>query len=178
VAKIFIGGDSAGGNLAFALLSHFHHPHPTVQPSFTLAQPLRGALLLSPWINFAVDADSFTRNKNTDVLGIKKSINNTSSSFLGDTPLDNYNQPSLAEPSWYEGLDSVVDDVLIWGGSGEVLIDGINEVAASMKRGHPRVDYVVQHGAAHEEFIMDTLFFFRQKAEGTQVIEDWLAARM
>jgi acetyl esterase/lipase len=46
-SDIFISGDSAGGNMAMALLSHILHPHPDV-PAVKLDEALGGALLYSP----------------------------------------------------------------------------------------------------------------------------------
>jgi len=47
-----IGGDSAGGNLVLAVISHISgHPHPQsdiVKP-LNLSAPLKGALAIAPW---------------------------------------------------------------------------------------------------------------------------------
>lgn len=47
-----------------------------------------------------------------------------------------------------------------------------------LKQVHPRVEYVVQPGAAHEDFIFDTLLGYKGKAEGTVVVESWMKARL
>lgn len=48
-SDIVLQGDSSGGNLALALLSHLAHPHPQVTvPRLLLDGTLGGTLLLSP----------------------------------------------------------------------------------------------------------------------------------
>ena len=69
-AQIFIGGDSAGANLALGLLSHILHPHPKFEDELRikLPNPLAGAILTSPWIKFPTDDDSTTRNAGSDFV--------------------------------------------------------------------------------------------------------------
>lgn len=62
----------------------------------------------------------------------------------GSAPLDNYNQPVLADSSWFRGLDGLVKEVLVWGGGGEVLIDSIDDIANKLKEAHPKTEYIVQ----------------------------------
>lgn len=138
-----IGGDSAGGNLALALLSHILHPHPDVPVKLQLSEPLAAAFLISPWVNFATTDDSFRRNEETDIV-VKGMVGRWSGAFLGGAPLDNYNQPSMADGKWFGNLQSVAKDVLIWGGGGEILFDSIDAVAKNLKDAHPRVDYIVE----------------------------------
>lgn len=66
-SNVFVGGDSAGGNLALSLLSHLLHPRPDVVP-VKLERPLSGALLLSPWVNFRTNYASFSTNATLDML--------------------------------------------------------------------------------------------------------------
>jgi acetyl esterase/lipase len=66
-SDVIISGDSAGGNLAVAVLSHVLHPYPEVT-SIKLQQPLLGAMLYSPWVGFNTDYPSFD-NETLDLLG-------------------------------------------------------------------------------------------------------------
>lgn len=136
-----IAGDSAGGNLCFSLLSHILHPHPEVSTKFRLAQPFAAAVIISPWVDFAVEQPSFSRNLQTDYLD-QRVGDRWSNAFLGSAKLDNYNQPVLAKDDWFAGLDSVVSEVLVWGGGAEVLIDSIDRIVAQLKRTFPKLDYV------------------------------------
>jgi acetyl esterase/lipase len=67
---VFVGGDSAGGNLALGLMSHILHPHPKLSDDLRidLSAPLAGAILTSPWVKFPTDDDSVKRNAGSDVI--------------------------------------------------------------------------------------------------------------
>lgn len=67
-SDIIIAGDSAGGNLSLALLSHILHPHPEVPTKINLSEPLRATVLISPWVDFSTEQPSFERNYQTDML--------------------------------------------------------------------------------------------------------------
>jgi acetyl esterase/lipase len=68
--QVFIGGDSAGGNLALAILSHILHPHPKFGDELRvkLSAPLAGAVLTSPWVKFPTDDPSAKRNAGSDFV--------------------------------------------------------------------------------------------------------------
>lgn len=98
--------------------------------------------------------------------------------MAGSSKIDNYNQTIIADVDWFKGLDGKVKDILVWGGGGEVLIDSIEASTKKLQQAHPRVEYVVQPGAAHEDFIMDKLLGYKEKGEGTVVVESWMKARL
>lgn len=80
--QIVLAGDSAGGNMSLALLSHLLHPNPEVKPRIELNEPLAGAVLISPWVKFATDDDSVKRNATSDMV-TPQAANRWSSLFLG-----------------------------------------------------------------------------------------------
>ena len=59
-----------------------------------------------------------------------------------------------------------------------MLIDSIEAIAKKLKQAHPRTELIVQPGAAHEDFIIETLLGYTEKGEGTKVIESWIATRL
>jgi len=124
-----------------SLLSHILHPHPKVPTRITLSEPLAGAILISPWLNFRTADETITSNATSDIVAVPVGIR-WSNAFLGDSPKDNYNQPCLADPSWFADLESAVKDILIWGGSGEILIAGIREIVETLKGVHKGIIYV------------------------------------
>lgn len=140
---IIIAGDSAGANLSLALLSHLLHPHPDVPSKIELSEPIKAAVLISPWVNFDVNQSSFDRNVNTDLL-CKPAGKRWADAFTGDAKLDAYNQPILADKDWFDNLDSIVGDILVWGGGGEVLIDSITQITEQLKAGQPKTELVVE----------------------------------
>lgn len=201
-STILLGGDSAGGNLVAGLLLHLGHPHPKIPP-FVLEKRLKGALLISPWVSFDTASSSFKGNEKSDYLTVT-ALNRASTTFIGSgTAHDEYSEPVTAPVEWWrEVAEKVVDEVLVWGGGGEVLIDGIrafgghlisgfrepavveaekaagNEAAEGIRtldegKGD-RVKLVVSPGEAHEEMIIDYVLKIRKEEEGSREIKKWL----
>ncbi|KAM3415344.1 hypothetical protein BST61_g8873 [Cercospora zeina] len=173
---IIVAGDSAGGNLTVGLLSHLLHPHPDIK-KLTMEEPLPAAVLISPWIKFSTTDDSFRRNATSDMIP-PAAADRWQKLFLGAKPADKYSEPSLADSAWYTGLDKVVDHILVWGGEKEVLIDSIKAFATTIEKAHAQTTVVIEPGASHEDFILDRLLGYEDKAEGTKVIESWLATKL
>ncbi|KAK3058525.1 hypothetical protein LTR09_000089 [Extremus antarcticus] len=176
-SDIFIAGDSAGANMTLMLLSHLLHPHSAVSSKIELSSPLAGVILISPWTKFATDDDSASRNHYSDYV-TPAAAHRWAGLFLGPGKVDNYNQTAIANAEWFQGLDGKVKDILVWGGGGEALIDSIEVSTKKLQQAHPRVEYVVQPGASHEDFIIDKLLGYKGKAEGTVVVESWMKARL
>jgi acetyl esterase/lipase len=126
IRQIILGGDSAGANLAIALMSHILHPHPAV-PYLQLprGKKLAGAVLLSPWVYFSNEAPSMKSNYDKDCIS-EDYLRASSSLFLGDAPTDNYNMPLRATSDWWQGLplrymcivageyEMLRDDIVAW----------------------------------------------------------------
>lgn len=194
---MFIGGDSAGGNLALALMSHILHPHPQLEDDLrvNLSGPLAGAVLTSPWVKFPPDDDSVKRNEGSDfvcVAGANRwsaafqgtwrltflSSQSANLSLSGSAPYDNYTQPILASADWFSGLDKVVKGIIIWGGGQEVLIDSIDAIARKLKEIYPNTEYVRSPAGAHVEWLIRKMIGIKGKDESTQAIESWITARL
>jgi hypothetical protein len=182
-------------------------PHPSV-PALKLPSRLKGAVLLSPWVSFSTTSRSFTDNAESDYLTVA-ALNNASTTFIGPRGAhDEYSEPVQAAPERWEQVAAHVDEVLIWGGGGEILIDGIrafaNNVASGfaasqrdaaidsaaigrmkmngartrMSVGLERVFYVETPRASHEEQIVDYTLGIKSKNGTATVIEDWICARL
>lgn len=99
VNRILLGGDSAGANLALALLGHILHPHPQEDtvPKISLPEgtKLCGMLLISPWVTFRTDSKSMTRNALKDNIA-PRALSRWASVFMGRVVEDPYNQPLSA----------------------------------------------------------------------------------
>ncbi|GAB7350358.1 hypothetical protein MBLNU459_g0987t1 [Dothideomycetes sp. NU459] len=175
-SDIIIAGDSAGGNLSLALLSHILHPHPDVPTKINLTEPLRAAVLISPWVSFDVNQASFHRNYQSDFL--PQGNTRWSQAFLGTAKSDAYNEPVTADKSWFQGLAGAASEILVWGGGGEVLIDSIEVIQKKLKDANPKTDYVVEPGACHEQFLIDILLGYKEKGQGTKVIEEWISSKL
>lgn len=194
-SSLIIGGDSAGGNLTLSLLSHILHPHPGRPnapsiPQITLSSPLRGALLYSPWVSFGTNHKSYIKNAESDILPPSTLIN-WSSMFLGSSKRagivmgDSYSEPLLAETSWWSGASRAVDEVMIWGGGGEVFEDGLTAFAEKFTEGwvqgggdKKKVTFLLTPRSAHDEPIIDVLLGYKNKGPAAIAIEDWVKARL
>ena len=142
-SDIILAGDSAGANLALALISHILHPHPDVAAKIQLRVPLKAVVLISPWVDFDPNQSSFNRNVQTDMID-KAAGTRWSGAFMGAAKPDEYNQPVLADKQWFKNLGDVVEHLMIWGGGGEVLIDSIDRIAWKLKEALPSTEYVVE----------------------------------
>lgn len=184
-ANIVIAGDSAGGNLVLSLMSHLSHPHPSKEIPvipITLSAPLKAIVLMSPWVDFRITTDSFTRNATKDCLS-QTGGQKWSNAFMGQKPphpnADNYNQPIQAPASWWEGLKA--EEVLVVGGKDEVLLDGIEEWVGTLQKveslkGHLTVK--ITEGEGHDQPMMDIMMGYPTEGEQSKTVKDFLRARL
>ncbi len=153
--NIIIGGDSAGGNLTLQLASHLLHPLASIPAPPTLTQPLAGALLISPWVAYSVDAPSYVRNEGKDL------ILSSSYKFMADlvrpgvtTELKHHVEPAAAPASWWSGLDGVYPRILITVGEHEGLFDQIIDASRVISQHVKDTTTVVELGGMHEDMIV------------------------
>jgi acetyl esterase/lipase len=194
-SNIFVSGDSAGGNLALALLSHVSHPHPDV-PVVKLEQPLGGTLLYSPWAGFSTEFASFG-NVKLDMLSplalrkwaamfLNKANSADPESDPGPVSGDAYTEACTNPVSWWNGFHHTVSDVFVSYGSYEVLADPIKELEKQMKRGWAegggdlsRVVFMESAKEAHIQPIVDIMTPGSNVKSCTQIaIEEWYKARL
>lgn len=123
---------SPGGNLTLGVISHILHPHPKCPP-LPLSAPLRGAILLAPWVSFRTDWPSVKANAQKDI--IQPSLGDLwSANFLGTSSRDEYNEPGeRTDEQWWAGLQDVVAEIFIVGGQDEILADSIREMERKLK---------------------------------------------
>jgi acetyl esterase/lipase len=128
-SSVLIGGDSAGGNLTLGVLSHLSHPHPAIKP-LELSEPLMGALLISPWVSFDTSLPAVKENEYKDCVSPRVTPV-WSGAMLGKSPTDNYNEAVNAPVDWWKGLKA--KDILIVGGTDEILIDSIRDISKKIE---------------------------------------------
>ncbi|EOA87248.1 uncharacterized protein SETTUDRAFT_135885 [Exserohilum turcica Et28A] len=185
-SDLILGGDSAGGNLTLGLLSHLAHPHPDVTP-LSLPSRIHAVLLISPWCAPNHNSTpSFVANAQRDMFGAR-ALSRWAEAFLGsDSPFagDVYNEPALATPDWWAPVADFVDQVLIWAGGNEVLLDGIEAFAEKFTKGFGGrgglVNTIITPKAAHEEMVIErSLGYKGDSGTGSQqVIETWIKAKL
>ncbi|KAL6715469.1 hypothetical protein ACLMJK_006430 [Lecanora helva] len=178
--NVTIAGDSAGANLSIAILSHMLHPHPQIPPlNLEQGQKLGAAILLCPWASFSTDArewPSMGYNASSDYISAP-SGNKWSSSFLGGQISDPYSEPLSADKSWWKGLDGIVEEILILGGGGEVLLDVIRELARRYEAVHPKVKTVIAEGEWHNKPIMTAMGLPRGGGQ-SDAVKSFVKARL
>jgi len=72
-SNVFLAGDSAGGNLALAVLSHLSHPHPEIDP-IEVVELLAGIAVISPFVTFDLNLPSEKQHRHTDVVDKKSTV--------------------------------------------------------------------------------------------------------
>lgn len=138
-----LGGDSAGGNLVLAVLSHISgHPHPNskiVKPLQLTpqGQKLYGALMIAPWVSSDVKKfKSMTQFRHRDTVnGI--CANYWIETYKGGASEkdDEYIVPEIAPSSWWSGTEKTVSSTLITTGEHEALRDAILSFTTTFKEG-------------------------------------------
>jgi acetyl esterase/lipase len=128
--EVCIGGDSAGGNLVLAMLSHVSghaHPNTEVVKELKLKKPLKAAIAIAPWTSS--DGEKFPEmvtNSYRDVINVWVAV------YWLDTykggkgkPDDPFTMPETADAGWWSGCKDTVGYVLATAGEMEVLRDPI-----------------------------------------------------
>lgn len=183
-STIFLSGDSAGGNLALALLSHISHPHPdTTIPHLNLSSKLAGVILVSPWLDFRMDASAYGNKKDLigPVTGKKWSAAWLGTPWPHTSNADNYNQAQLAPASWWEDLQ--IEEALIVAGQDELLMPGINEFRQRWQNdvkslGTKKVAWLCAVGEAHDMPSLDLQLGYEKPGEQARMIRSWLSSRL
>ncbi|EEP79611.1 conserved hypothetical protein [Uncinocarpus reesii 1704] len=128
-SNVIIGGDSAGGNLTLAVLSHLSHPHAAIKP-LEISGPLAGAFMIAPWVSFSQDFPSVKDNESKDIITSDIAVR-WGSSYLAGQKGDNYNQPLLAPAEWWK--DVKARNLLVVAGADEILLSAIDEFVKKLE---------------------------------------------
>lgn len=195
-SNLLLSGDSAGGNLAVAVLLHMSDPCPDVGNKFTIKENFKALVLMAPWVSFDTNWPSFTRNKHRDYLeadvegrwsaeyiGVKpkpRAAERDITTGDPDThPGTPYAEPALAQPEAW--ANAKCDKILVVYGSSEALIDGIEDWVAKYKKGvgQERVDngaisVYVGTNEVHIAPIIWPLFGDHKETESAAEIKRWM----
>ncbi|KAK5943621.1 hypothetical protein PMZ80_004629 [Knufia obscura] len=151
-----IGGDSAGGNLVLAVLSHISgHPHPQsdVVKSLNISTPLKGALAIAPWVS----SDN-KKYPSMDKFRDRDIVNTTCAMYwieaykgrgknIAD---DEWICAATAPAEWWK--DVKCEHMLVCAGEHEGLVDAVTAWAAKYKEGAGagKIKYVVGVKETHD----------------------------
>ncbi|KAL0952537.1 hypothetical protein HGRIS_006796 [Hohenbuehelia grisea] len=170
-------GDSAGGNLIIQALLHALHPVDGVPP-LKLPAPIRGAYTISPWVSLAGEGGSHLENSHADMISAQN-LQFWGALVLVDVPVAQrgYVEAVHAPEAWFDGMERVVERVLITAGGAECLRDDIVRFGEMLKKHHPKVDLVVQNRGVHNDMFMDFLAGLPedQLGELTPMFIQWFA---
>jgi acetyl esterase/lipase len=129
--KIIIGGDSAGGGLAAVLMAHLCHPHPLI-PAIQLKCPIKGAILVSPWVTFDQKSGSMKENEQMDILS-KRFLQHASVAFLSNAAVTVYNTPKSGDTVFWSDLREKIANVRVIAGGLELFVDDVQEFVDTIK---------------------------------------------
>ncbi|KAJ5975701.1 hypothetical protein N7481_009408 [Penicillium waksmanii] len=169
---LLVGGDSAGGNLAMAILLHLSHPHPEIEP-ISLSTPLAGVFGLAPWVNFSTNWPSFKDNAYKDLV-TERALSEWSASYNPGKEHDAWSEPDRAPAEWW--ADAKTERILLLAGSDELLLSPIESFAKKVKSVFPNTTYIVGTDEGH-----DIIFYGNPGPEGVQTgneLRQWLLSRL
>ncbi|KAF7503586.1 hypothetical protein GJ744_003614 [Endocarpon pusillum] len=174
-SEIIIGGDSAGGALTLAILSHLSHPSPDF-PNVEISGKFKAAVVIAPWVSFRLDWPSFKRNQFKDTITAIR-LQEWASLYQNGKPSNNYIEPVEAPPSWWKEVQ--VEQMLCTAGGDEILLDAVSEWVAKYKSVHPDITtYVVGKDECHIAPIMEPMLMDTSETEQGKAIKAWLKARL
>lgn len=133
-ARTVLGGDSAGGGLALALMLSIK--------DLGLAMPA-GALLFSPWTDMAATGASLARNEHSDVMFMKSYIEDGAKTYLDGADPRN----PLASPLY--GDLAGLPPALIFASEDEVLLDDSTRLHQRLLAAGTPSTIVLEKGLAH-----------------------------
>ncbi|EPS25230.1 hypothetical protein PDE_00163 [Penicillium oxalicum 114-2] len=172
-SNVIVGGDSAGGNLAMAVLLHLSHPHPAIE-QINLSTHLAGVFAFAPWVNFSQEWPSYETNAYKDII-TGKALRQWSTAYLNGKPGDNWSEPSLAPADWWK--DAKTERILLLAGNDEILLSPIKEFAKKVKSAFPQTTFVVGDDESHDAH----LYVEAGSKDGTQTsreLRQWVASRL
>ncbi|KAF2182320.1 alpha/beta-hydrolase [Zopfia rhizophila CBS 207.26] len=179
-SNIIIGGDSAGGNLTFALIAHLIHPHPGID-ALQLSSPLAGAFSISPWLTMNMDTESYRENRNIDMLSpslVKQSAHDFLAGTTSNEELARGEGWSLLLESpqeWWGRLPDVVSGVFLNAGNQEMFRDHIVEFGELLKGLRDGIEVTVDVGEkeGHDHVLID---FMRgnHDARAVNALIEWM----
>ncbi|KAL4806683.1 Alpha/Beta hydrolase protein [Aspergillus unguis] len=173
-SDVIVGGDSAGGNLALAVLLHLTRPHPEIEPlPLKEGTELAGVFGFAPWVSFSQDSESFAKNQYKDIIpasGLKV----WARQYLGKRQeTDAWSEPAKAPTEWWAGVKA--KRVLLLAGQDEILFSPIDEFAKRFMTVVPQTTYVVGYEDTHVSPVYSGTGLQSQQARG---LRNWLGARL
>ncbi|ETN37761.1 uncharacterized protein HMPREF1541_07384 [Cyphellophora europaea CBS 101466] len=177
-STISLAGDSAGGNMCLAVLSHLLHPHPDL-PLLKLDSPLKSLILVAPWTSFRTDFPSAKTNAHRDIVSVEIS-RRWSTAYLAGAASTPYAEALDVDGDWWKGADTRVDQILCVVGSDELLLDPITQWVAKYRtatsEGH--LEFVVGYREIHIAPLIEPFLADAVPTQQGEAIKSFLEARL
>ncbi|KAF7763495.1 hypothetical protein Agabi119p4_8032 [Agaricus bisporus var. burnettii] len=143
--------------------------------ALSLAAPLKGAYLMSPWVDLSDIHGTFKSGDPTDIL-TTGTLRYWGTEILRPVPKEylGYVEANSAGDDWWKGVDALVDRVLITAGREECLKDEIIRFNSVFENFHAHVK-MEEHDGVHD----DPLFAVELGESGggaPDMIIDWFRA--
>ncbi|KAL3487469.1 Alpha/Beta hydrolase protein [Aspergillus germanicus] len=171
---IVLVGDSAGGNLCLALLSHISHPSPDI-PRLDIAGPLKALVCLSPWVSFRHDWPSMEVNQYKDI-DARNATERWAKGYLNGRSTNYYIEACDAPETWWDGAR--VEQTLVLAGGDEMLLDPIRSWVGKFSKSNLDTTLVVGHGECHIAPLIWPLFGDKHETQQGAALKSWLADRL
>ncbi|GKZ74306.1 hypothetical protein AnigIFM60653_009927 [Aspergillus niger] len=173
-AEVLIAGDSAGANLCLAILSHMRHRSEDV-PELVVNGPLKGAILLSPWVSFSYDWPSAAFNERKDI-DAQEVMTRWSQLYLNGKASNNYIEAVNAPEDWWDEVQ--VEQTLVLAGADEVLIDPIKVWTSKFQKFNPDTTLVVGERECHIAPLIWPMVWDFHETEQEHALKRWLLDRL
>lgn len=168
--QVFLGGDSAGGNLAIGVLSHLAHPHPHIK-KIDIKEQLGGTVVIAPWAWLDEEQSRIPRYDGGDIVSPPISLP-WSRSYLGGQQRDNYTDPMEAPVDWFKAFP--VDKILVIGGGNEIMLPLIEQFGDWLKQGLPETEVFIGEGEAHVAPVYNILVGDNSETKQGRKLKIWL----
>ncbi|TCD69317.1 hypothetical protein EIP91_008073 [Steccherinum ochraceum] len=183
---IIVEGDSAGGNLALALVRYLvENQSQTESPNVTIPPPPGELLLFSPWCDIG-DSDvrpdtTIYTNRSYDFINLlSKGAHRSKVNFLGPLGMEGANSnryisPASTAPTMEPFSFKGFPRTFIAGGGAEVLIDQIRQLKNKMVAdlGEGQVEYFEASGAIHDYLVL--VWLEPERSETLRRVASWIA---
>lgn len=173
-ASVFLGGDSAGGNLVGGVLSHLAHTHPEIKP-LSLDGKLGGAVMIAPWTLMDTDFPDQEVYHGGDII-TQAVAGPWATAYIGTSKRDYFTDLSNAPTDWFSTFP--VNSILITAGGNEIMLPLIQDFTTKLKAGFEKVELFIGHRECHVAPFSNMEIGDATKTEQGKRIETYLAETM
>ncbi|KAL7762823.1 hypothetical protein ACKLNR_006181 [Fusarium oxysporum f. sp. zingiberi] len=167
---VILAGDSAGGNLCLAILSHLSHQSGDVS-GLEVSSPLKGMILMSPWLSFKTSWPSMKQNIDKDIDSLE-ALEEWSGDYLNHRTSDNYAEAIRADREWW--MNALVERTLVVAGADEVFVDPVTLWIETFKAAGNEITSVIAKDECHIAPFIWRMFGDTRETQQGQAIKSWL----